>query len=243
VSESFMPPIDGPKNEMIIRDASHPRAVINLVPEAVARAILRLPDEYVDQGESELKLIFDERKWAPSTLDDRIRFSFWKEYDNAQTNIRQMIMTHVYYGLCSRESFYLLLQNKHRVAWMLCPPADYMLAAEEALTYGLEQLRDVLSRPHTTLMGAVDARAAGVKLEIVRMLDARVKGAIIQTTRNLNVNMNANRPVVAAPKIEDIDQKIKELEDALKTLNEGGKSTTLKDIEVTPTEVTGESRD
>jgi hypothetical protein len=226
--------LDGPKNEMIIRDQSHPRSVVNLVPVAVANAILRLPEDYVDKDEDTLRIIFEERQWKPSTLDDRIRFSFWKEYDSAQSNVRQMIMTHVYYGLCSRESFYLLIQNKQRVAWMVCPPADYMLAAEEALTYGLEQLRDILSRPHVSMVGTVDAKAAGVKLEIVKMLDSRVKGAIIQTTRNLNVNMNANKPVVTAPKIEDIDQKIKELEDQLKSLNDPGNSTTLVDMEVKP---------
>lgn len=226
--------LDGPKNEMIIRDKNHPRSIVNLVPDAVASAIMRLPEDYVDQDEGALRIAFQAREWAPSVLDDRIRFSFWKEYDSAQSNIRQMIMTHVYYGLCSRESFYLLIQNKQRVAWMVCPPADYMLSAEEALTYGLEQLRDILSRPHVSMVGTVDAKAAGVKLEIVKMLDARVKGAIIQTTRNLNVNMNANKPVVNAPKIEDIDQKIKELEDQLKSLNDPVKSTTLVDIEVKP---------
>ncbi len=241
--KSFMPALENTKNEMIIRDPNHPRSVINLVPEAVARAIMALPEEFVDAGEAELTEAFDKRKWKPSVLDDRIRFMFWREYDNAQTNIRQMMMTHVYYGLCSRESFYLLLQNKHRLAWMMCPPADYMLAAEEALTFGLEQLRDILARPHVGVMGVVDSKAAGVKLEIVRMLDARVKGAIIQTTRNLNVNMNANKPVAVAPKIEDVDQRIKELELQIKTLNEGDKSTTLMDIEVKPTEVKGESRD
>lgn len=223
------------KNEMIVRDPNHPRAIINLVPEAVVNAIKRLPEEYMDQGESELRLLFAAKKWAPSILDDRVRFMFWREYDQAQNNMRQMLMTHVYYGVCSRESFYLLLQNKNRVAWILCPPVDYMLGAEEALTYGLEQLRDILSRPHTSMMGVVDSKAAGIKLEIVRMLDARVKGAIIQTTRNLNVNMNANKPVASAPKIEDVDQRIKEVEAQLKTLNDGTKHTTLMDIEVKPT--------
>jgi hypothetical protein len=234
--KSIMPagPLEN-RNEMIVRDSSNPRAIINLVPEAVVNAIMRLPAELVDMGEAELKAHFEAgtRKYNPSILDDRIRFMFWREYDNAQSNIRQMVMTHVYYGICSRESFYLLLQNKMRVAWMLCPPVDYMIGAEEALTYGLEQLRDILSRPHVGLMGVVDAKAAGIKLEIVRMLDARVKGAIVQTTRNLNVNMNANKPVVSSPKIEDVDQRIKELEDQIKTLNGGGKSTTVMDSDET----------
>lgn len=241
--QGFMPvgPLNN-QNEMIIRDVNHPRAIINLVPEAVVNAIMRLPEELIDVGEAELRAHFEDPnvKHKVSVLDDRIRFMFWKEYDNAQTNMRQMIMTHVYYGLCSKESFYLLLQNKRRVAWMLCPPADYMLAAEEALTFGLEQLRDILAKPHVSMMGNVDAKAAGVKLEIVKMLDARVKGAIIQTTRNLNVNMNANKPV-AAPKIEDVDKRIKEVEAQLKNLNDGQNSTTLMDIEVKSTEVTGDS--
>lgn len=227
-------PSDQPKNEMIILDPNHPRSIINLVPVAVANAIQRLPTEWVECSEEELKALFQERKVKMTALEDRIRFMFWKEYDNAQSNMRQMIMTHVYSGVCSRDYFYAMLQHKEKVAWLLCPPVDYMIGAEEALTFGLEQLRDILARPHVGIMGVVDAKAAAIKLEIVKMLDLRVKGAIVQTTRNLNVNMNANKPVVAvAPKIEDVDNRIKELEKQLKELNEGKTSSTLDTIEVT----------
>ncbi len=222
-------------NEMILLDEENPRSVINLVTETVAIHIQNVPSSMLDIGEDELRTLYG-INWKPPTIDDRLRFMFWKEYDNAQSNIRKMKVSHIYAGVCSRECFYKVIATPERFAWILCPPVDYMVGAEEALTYGLEQLRDILTQRHTTMGGALDSKSAALKLEVVKMLDQRVKGAIIQTTKNLNVNVNANKGIVA-PKIEDVDKRIKELEDQLKNMNEAAPAITLMDIEVESTEV------
>lgn len=104
---------------------------------------------------------------------------------------------------------------------MLCPPTEYVIQCEEMLHYGLEQLRDILSCRHESMGGSLDPKTAAVKLEIVKMLDSRVKGAVIQTTRNVNLNMSTNKQAATpVPRIEDVDKRLKELEQALATINE-----------------------
>ncbi len=243
IENGVMPagPMEKKKNEMIIRDKDHPRSIVNLVPEAVQRAIMKLPDSMVDIGEPALRKILHERKVEITPLDERLRFMFWREYDTAQNNNRDMTMTNVYYGICSRDSFYLSLQNKERTAWMLCPPVDYEIATEEALIYGINQLRDILAMDHIGLMNKIDPKLAAVKLDIVKMLDARVKGAVIQTTRNLNVNVNQPKTQEAqAPSIGDVDKRIKELEQMINNLSGESKNHTIQDIEIHGVEVLGE---
>jgi hypothetical protein len=216
-------PLDS--REIIIKDKSNPRSLINLVPEAVQNAIERLPAEYVDRSEPELLTIFKERKYEPDPLVYRLRAMFWKEYDRAQCNGSKMQMAHVYMGICSKDYFYVVLQNKEKVSMILCPPVDYMLAAEEALIFGIEQLRDILALKHTTISGAIDQKAAQVKVEIVKLLDSRVKGAVVQTTKNLNVNVNAEaKAQKESITPQDVDKRIKELEDSLSQI---GSSSTL----------------
>jgi predicted transcriptional regulator len=231
-----MPDAPLSSREIIIRDKTNPRALINLVPEAVQNAIERLPEEYTNKSEPELLTLFQGRKYAPDPLVYRLRSMFWKEYDRAQCNLTKMNMAHVYMGICSKDYFYVVLQNKEKVSMIICPPVDYMLAAEEALIYGIEQLRDILQLKHTTISGAIDQKAAQVKVEIVKLLDTRVKGAVVQTTKNLNVNVNAQAPKdQGAVKTEDVDKRIKELEDSLSQLSSSAtikKETNIIDAEV-----------
>lgn len=235
MAQDLMPAGPMDSRDVIIRDNSNPRALINLVPEAVQNAIMRLPESYVDRSEGELRTIFLERNWAPETIDDRLRIMFWKEYERAQTNLNKMHMSHVYMGICSRDYFYVVLQNKERVAWLLCPPIDYMIAAEEALIYGINQLRDILSLSHRTVTGGIDQKAAQVKVEIVKLLDNRVKGAVVQTTKNLNVNVHANADKKEAPRTDaDLDKRLQELEQSLKEL---GASSTINNNDIEDAEV------
>lgn len=219
MTQDLMPsgPLDS--REIIIRDKSNPRSLINLVPEAVQNAIERLPEEYTNKSEPELLTLYEGRKYAPDPLIYRLRSMFWKEYDRAQCNLTKMNMAHVYMGICSKDYFYVVLQNKEKVSMIICPPVDYMLAAEEALIFGIEQLRDILATRHTTMSGAIDPKAAAVKVEIVKLFDARVKGAVVQTTKNLNVNVQAQPKQESAVKPEDLDKRIQELEDSLSQLS------------------------
>jgi hypothetical protein len=225
--------------DVVIDDASHPRALVNMVPDAMKNAIGRLPIEYQHKSEPQLKVTLVDRGFKLDATDHRLRFMFWKEYERAVTNGGRMQMVHVYSGICSREYWHVVLTSKERVAWLMCPPIDYVIAAEEALVFGIEQLRDILTLPHTysrrnpetkAWEAAIDAKAAGVKVEIIKLLDLRVKGAVIQTTRNLNVNVSPPKPETshqASP--EDLDKRINEIEASLRQL---GSSSNINETDI-----------
>lgn len=242
MENNLVPQSPHSSKDVIIDDVSHPRALINLVPEAMKNAILRVPSEYREQSEPELLTTLAQRKFKPDATDHRLRFMFWKEYERAVTNGGSMHMSYVYSGICSRDYFHVVLQRKERVAWLLCPPIDYVIAAEEALVFGIEQLRDILSLPHTYTRrnpqtkeweATIDAKAAGVKVEIIKLLDQRVKGAVVQTTRNLNLNANVNQKEEPQNSHEHLDERIQELEESLRQLGSSSKlKETIEDAEV-----------
>jgi hypothetical protein len=237
---TFMPMEPLEKHDVVLRDRENPRALVNMVPPAVQNAMERVPIEYRDKSEPELLEDLKLRKFIPNATDHRLRFMFWKEYERALTNGGNLVMSHVYRGVCSSDYFYVVLQNKERVAFLLCPPIDYVIAAEEALIFGINQLREILASPHITIGGSLDAKAAGVKVEIIKLLDLRVKGAVVHTTRNLNLNVNSANKQLEQPPLhhEDIDKRIKELEDSLHKLGQSSKLGSIQNLDIEDAEVT-----
>ena len=128
-----------------------PRSLVNLVPPVTAECFIRASVERTDLfGHDErtlLKLLKDE-KAHPTPTDNRLRVSFWMEYERAQMNNTGMEMLSVFSGVCTKPYFYhTYLLCPHKVAWLVCQPSSYEKYADEAINFGLEQLRDVLEIP------------------------------------------------------------------------------------------------
>ena len=162
--------------------------------------------------------IFRQENLRPSPTDNRLRISFWAEYDKAAAENRQMRMSTVYAGVCSQAFFHnQYLENPSRVAWMLCPPVEYTLYAREALAYGLEKMRDILEMD-IEVYGKVNVKLAELQAKIVKMLDDRVQGSIIQRTENKNTSLSistSDKEVAKAAMaggMEDLQRRLKELE-------------------------------
>lgn len=216
-------------------DTENPRSVINLAPDQVKLAILRTPLDFINMEEEELvPLAFPrvQRKQghtriAPSATDCRLRSAFWLEYERCQENVTKMSMRHIYSGVCSQSYFIQnWLRSKYKVAWLLKPPADYRMALEELLMYGLEEMREIMTLPVVNeATGRVDSKLADIKFKIWQAVEMRLKGAIIQKIRSENLNVNFNNDGSAPPTsaaeddVSILDQKIAELEGTLhKTL-------------------------
>lgn len=207
-----------PAHEIAILDATNDRSIVRLVPNTVSESITQHSfekPELFDKDEHELHKYLREQNRTPTATDNRLRLKFWTEYDRAMSRgEKAMNMVNVLAGVCSRELFYgHYLRNPHKVAWLLCPPTGYMVKAEEALEFGLEQLRDILNQPHT-IGGKVDTKLGELKAKIVMMLDTRVKGAVVQKQMNLNVN-TSNESVAkaaAAGTMEDLQRQLLDLE-------------------------------
>lgn len=201
-----------------ISDKENPRSLMNILPSVVSKGIeehLFTNPELFEKDERALwqHLRLDNKQ--PTPTDNRLRMKFWMEYDRAQAQGTMISIANVLHGVCSKEYFYKrYMQVPSKVAWLMCPPTGYMVKAEEALEFGLEQLRDILEIPHVNAQGRFDAALGTLKAKIVAMLEARVKGAVVQKQMNLNVNTSNEQVAKAAVAgtMVELQKQMKELE-------------------------------
>ncbi len=217
--------IPAPKSEVTVWDQNVPTAVINYLTPAVSNRVKEAresrPDLFILDEQDLYKKLRSEGR-TPTPTDNRIRLQFWHEYEKAMLAGKNMVMSDVIAGVTSKDYFYdSYLIKDFKVAWLMVPPATYMTKAREAVEYGIEQLRDILSEPHTTPKG-LDHKLLNMKIKIVEMLDERVRGAVAQKvqieskTQTIAVTAHANakdvQALAAQMTTEELIQKIKQLE-------------------------------
>lgn len=202
----------------LIWEKEDPRALINLVPDSLAKVMdqtVFTRPELFDKDERELYKYLRSINAGPTPTDNRLRLKFWMEYDRVMSEGHSTLnMQNVVAGVCSRDYFLrLYINSPTRLCWMLTPPAGYAIRTEEALDFGLEQLRDILEQPHVDEKGKVDVKLAETKAKIVAMLDQRVKGAVVQKSMQLNVSTSAKSLKTIAETAKQLSMK--ELEEKL----------------------------
>jgi hypothetical protein len=178
----------------------------------------RRPELFNSDERTLWKTLKDEGK-LPNATDNRLRLKFWNEYDRAQAEQNRMDMIAVYSGVCSREYFSKrYVQSAEKLAWLMCPPASYEVKMEEALAFGIEQLRDILELPNVGATGKLDVKLMELKAKIVAMMDVRVKGAVVQKVeqKNMNLNISTSNDQVAkramAGSMAELEARLKELD-------------------------------
>lgn len=200
--------------EVVLLDRSDKKSVVNLVPPEVSRNIEEMAfehPEYLEVDERVLQKMLREKGCTLGATENRLRISFWQEYNRAQDFGVKMKMVNVYAGVCSKIYFMQkIVEKREKLAWLLVPPVAYTNAMEEALMFGLEKIRDVLDVKMYDAKGALIMKHAELVLRTVQWLDQRVKGAIVQKvdTRSLVMhgNMN-NRPTNSEPLTMEAVQK------------------------------------
>lgn len=209
-----------PKNDPWNRD--DPRALVNLVPEVASDHFFTASHKRADlfgQDERTLLKQLKEEKCAPTPTDNRLRIGFWMEYERAQSAGRDMELSHVFGGVCTKPYFYqVYLKCPEKVAWLVCQPSSYEKYADEAINFGLEQLRDVLEIPHVTYfedgrVKNVDIKLADLKAKIVFGLEARRKGAVVQKNMNLNISSSDKKVAEAAigGTMEELEKRLEDI--------------------------------
>ncbi len=209
-----------------IWDFADPRSVVQVVTPAIAQAFeaaKKLEPLLFLMDERDLYRKLKKEDKLPSATDNRLRLKFWIEYDRCLQDGGKFIIGNVYANTISTEYFYnKYLKRPDKIAWLLCIPTGYKTKAEEALEFGLEQLRDVLELPHSfkrIIKGReveyIDSKLAMVKLSIVKMLDDRLKGGVIQRIEQKSLSITEQRHIHETKTNlteSDMDKKIKELE-------------------------------
>jgi hypothetical protein len=194
-------------------DRENPRSVVNLIPDTTAQKLLAAvtaKPELFTMDERALRLAV-----RPTPNDNRLRLAFWNEYNRAQEQNTPMRMVSVFAGVVTHQFWdNHYLTKPENVAWLITPPASYLVMAEEALAHGIERLRDILDLPVVDAYGKVNVKLGELQAKIVAMLDLRVKGAVVQKNMNLNVNTSDAKAVNAMTleSMEEIQKKLREIE-------------------------------
>jgi len=230
-------------------DESNPRSLISIVPPSVKEAMLRVPRHYVNMLEGQLYV-----QAGKAPVHSVLRMNFWQEYDNAQAELRKMMLKNIVRRFCGFDTFLVYLKQPYFVAYMLKPPLDYVALTTEALNFGLGRLREILELPLLDAKGRPNAKVIESVIRATAFLDLRVRGGITQRheVKQLNFNLNSDVSKVEgdmqALTVEEIDRKIKKLKErqsaALREqerLSVEGRvaASGKKDIEVVPVRKTG----
>lgn len=204
-----------------VKDRDNPNSVVNLAPSAVSGFINAIPDEFFSMRADELAAVFrKDRGYDKETeLEEKLRISFWREYDHAVDSGRMMILERICAGVCHTRVFTKLAQNSYRMAYICTPPEDYTTTMQELLKIGLDQLRDILLQPHIGKDGLPNPRMCDVKMRIMESVTLRVRGSVAHRieTKNLNLNVEGEmgsgirNEVKQLTDPEEIDRRLKEL--------------------------------
>lgn len=219
-SLSVVPGAQTPDRELDVDifNTDHPRSVFNLLPKHMQESIKKVPREFFEMTEHELEL-----RLKPDPTTSRLRIAFWLEYDHAQSTMRPMRMPNVYSGACHKVYFSQVICNdEERLAWILCPPADYMLAMREILSQGVKQLRKIVTGNIVDEDGNIDTKAGELLVKVMQLADLKVHGSEIirhsTETKAVHVHTHVPPPAPSEPEgesIADIDKKIREAKKAL----------------------------
>lgn len=220
----------------------NPDSIQQKAPEFFSRALdlEQVWQLLTKNGEFELQ-----KKVKPSAEHNRLRLAFWREYERALQLNCSMEVVNIYKGIVSKENFEQIIKGQPRVvAWILKQPTNYANMMEEALSFSMHRVREILEMPIYKLESReVPLNNGGKKimqkrvpnvpvakliLDTMKLLDLRVKGAVVQTvkqhvkTENTNKNLTANFSISGemdrTPKsLADIDAQIKKLSQGLET--------------------------
>lgn len=200
----------------------NPKSVIRLLPTAIQKTAIEAAQnetELFKMDEQTLYKTLREKKLIPTATDHQLRYRFWIEYDLCQTENKTGInMSPVFANIMDKDTFYKeYLPKSYKIAWLLCPPIDYVAKAKEALDYGMGQLREILSIPNYDESGKLNTTLASLKLKIVTMLDNRVNGMAKQQIEQKTLTVHtADRRLINSlnqeMNQEKMDNRLRELE-------------------------------
>jgi hypothetical protein len=138
----------------VLFDKDAPRSLASLLPEAFmiqVRALYDSDDGYLlGSVEYALRRELTRRQKPPTPIDCRLRMQFWFEYFKmmGMDKCPTMSMPHILGTVISKESFYkYYIQDHCKLAWLLCPPQSYTQRLEDAISYSLDRIWDILSLP------------------------------------------------------------------------------------------------
>jgi len=168
------------RKELVFFDPKNPRSVFSIVPEMISKRMrdLWLSEDAYLLGYTEHKLRGEliRRGKAPTATDSRIRLQFWLEYENISISPRpcEMEMAYVIGFAMAKEAFYThYITDNCALAWLLCPPVQYVHALEEVLRESMERIRLAIQIEPAKANGEANGRVLAFLLKTDREIFQR----------------------------------------------------------------------
>lgn len=169
------------------------KSIFNLMPQApkIRKRILDLHKNRPDLLEQDEQWFKINHRNSVTLITQRIRVALWMEFERALFGNRVMKPSNIFAGTCTESVFYKIVEDDIRFAYVLTPPSDYITMLKEAHNAGLEKLREIFSAQIIDTDGNLDTKSAEVVLKAFALIDARLKGAIIQRVDQRSIQLNA----------------------------------------------------
>jgi hypothetical protein len=165
----------------------------------------------------------------------RLRSALWIEFEAAIINNRMMKVKQIWGGVCGQDMFKTIIEDDVRLSYLLCPPPDYVAMLKEAHHAGLEKMREILSARVVDEEGYLIPKAAEVLLKTYALLDARLKGAIVQRIdqRTLTANLTPDKGVATgqATSMEELNRQLESVKMRLGELTQHPRHPTAAELE------------
>lgn len=189
---------------------NNPASIESIAPAPIVAALDTIPEEMWSWDEED----FD-KNVEPTATMRRLRISFWHAYNRALESGKPMRTSDIHAGICHQQ--YLqqrIIAEPARLAFILKPPVQYAMMMEEALSYSITRVREILSLPIVE-GGKVNVRLAALILKSMELLDARLNGLAVQKIESKSLQVNVDAQNVKGSDMLAIDERIKQLQGML----------------------------
>lgn len=143
-------------------------------------------------------------------ITQRVRIALWQEFESAHLNNRTIRSKQLYAGVCSENTFYALINNPIRLAFILTAPSDYVVTLKEAHDAGLNKLRELFQARVVDEEGYMNPKVAEILIKAFAILDSRLKGAVVQRVDQRVLTANVPPTGVAAIGLPKDMEKLEE---------------------------------
>lgn len=194
--KKLAPNQEAPKDKsfnQLVKQLEDPESLLNFLPEDARLAALSIDDRLINLSEDEIHSALEKAGVTPTPTIEALRNNFWMEYDRVQGNKkeRMMMMTNVYFGVCSREYFHKIMHEQdYHFAYILTRSPEYEAVQAGMLSLATRRVRDILSIPIKKPNGDMqDPKIIELVLKAAAMVDLRNKGGYINRSETKNMTM------------------------------------------------------
>lgn len=173
------------------------------LPEKIVNSIKNIPESYLNCDASEL---------GAGQIDKLLRLSFWAELENCEKHNRKFKTELIYKGICEHPTFYGILKNPKRLAFIIRPVDNYDIESKSIFIDGLKRYREIIDAPLYDTKGNFLPRTASEIIKVVESLDQRLHGSPLQRIQRQSLNVNIDAANTVAP--DDLHEKLEKLKQA-----------------------------